>query len=111
MLPPHWWARRRRHSRLPSCIFAPTPDGTRIPGVSTYDAAFTGPAGIESQLGTGTRAEVGFATLGPLADQPSYKGYRRSPNRKALLTMTNEVGRGLPFSTRNASWRPTGFPI
>ncbi len=54
-------------------------------GNPVFDAAFTGPEGIEGVPGT----EIGLDTLSPLASyQSSYEAYRTQPSRKALITVT-----------------------
>ena len=86
-------------------------EGRRIPGVPMYDAAFTGPDGIEGSLGTSEAAEIGLATLGPLAIyQPSYEAYRETRTHKALVTITKGGRPGLALFNAERFLHPYGVP-
>jgi hypothetical protein len=80
---------------------------TRIAGTPVFDAAFTGPEGIDGVLGT----EIGLDTLGPLAIyQPSYEAYRTQPSRKALITVTKGGRPGLALFNGERFLHQYGVP-
>ncbi len=85
--------------------------GVRIPGVPMYDAAFTGPDGIEGSFGFGDTAEIGLATLSPLSIyQPSYEAYRETKTHKALVTIAKGERPGLALFNAERFLRPYGVP-
>ncbi len=85
--------------------------GVRIPGVPMYDAAFTGPDGIEGSFGFGDTAEIGLATLSPLSIyQPSYEAYRETKTHKALVTIAKGERPGLALFNAERFLEPYGVP-
>lgn len=86
-------------------------DGTRIFGVPMFDAAFTGPEGIDGSFGTGDGAAIGLATLGPLAIYgPSYNSYRETKTHNALVTVTRAEQPGLALFNAERFLHPYGVP-
>ena len=86
-------------------------EGVRIPGVPVFDAAFTGPDGIGGSIGTGDEAEIGLATLGPLAIyQPAYEAYRSTKSHRALVTITQGGRPGLALFNAERFLQPYGVP-
>lgn len=85
-------------------------DGTRIPAVPMFDAAFTRSDGIEGRLGADASAEIGLSVMGPLAIyQPEYEAFRRSP-RRALVTVTKGDEPGLALFNAEHFLAPYGVP-
>ncbi len=86
-------------------------EGQRIPGVPMFDAAFTGPEGIEGSFGSDEAAEIGLAALSPLAIyQPSYEAYRETKPHKALVTITKADRPGLALFNAERFLHPYGVP-
>jgi hypothetical protein len=86
-------------------------EGRRVPGVPMYDAAFTGPDGIEGTFGSNDAAEIGLAALNPLAIyQPSYEAYRETKAHKALVTITKGGRPGLALFNAERFLHPYGVP-
>jgi hypothetical protein len=88
-------------------------DGRTIEGLPLFDGTFTGPAGIEGNLGNlDSGATIGFAELAPNAAEAGELGDARRNNRHRAIVVVTRGGRdGLCPSNADSFMRPFGPPV
>ncbi|MGB9364965.1 MAG: hypothetical protein WCE79_03015 [Xanthobacteraceae bacterium] len=87
--------------------------GRRIEGLPLFDGGFTGPAGIEGNLGLlGSDAPIGLAELAPNAAEAGALGEARRQNRhQAIVVVTRGARPGFCPSNSDSFLRPFGPPV
>ena len=79
----------------------------RIAGTPVFDAAFTGPEGVDGVLGM----DIGVDALSPLSIyRPSYEAYRTTLSHRALITITKGEQPGLALFNAERFLHPYGVP-